>query len=446
MNNNYEFRSRTKAILIALMVIGVFTMIAGLFPADHAPEAVEAAGHGHEAVADAHVTTHDAHGAVTENAHGEGHGHEGGHGNTRFWANLLVNAYFYLGIALLATFFMMLQYVTETAWSVVVKRVFEAVSAYLPYAAVVIVIVLLAGQFGVHHLYHWMDPSVLDPESEHFDQIIKNKHAYFGAGNWFFWLRTVLYLVVWVLFQRAFIKRSDLQDEQGGTEIHYTQMAKAAIFIVFFAYTSSASSWDWMMSLDVHWFSTMYGWYSFAGMFISALITITLLTVYLKRRGYLEQVNESHIHDLGKWVFACSLLWTYLYFCQFLLIWYTNIPEETIYYQERLHDFGYMALLWTVFFMNFLFPIILLMSRDSKRNFGFLVFVGSIIFVGHWLDVFMMVMPATVKGDWHLGWMEIGMGLGFLGFMLYIVHAALAKRPLIVKEHPYLEESINHHV
>jgi hypothetical protein len=408
-NNNYTFTSRAKNITIGLMAIGLVTIIAG-FLGDHAPEGV---------------------------SHEEYH-------HTRFWANMLVNSYFYMGIPLLATFFIAIQYVAEVAWSVAVKRVFEAVSEYLPIAAVIFGLVLLAGQFGLHHIYHWMDPETVNPESPHYDEVIANKSGYLNPV--FFWVRTIVYLAVWVIFQKGFIKRSVEQDLKGGTDIHYKQMGKAAVFLVFFAVTSTTSAWDWMMSIDVHWFSTMYGWYAFAGMFISAMITITLFVLYLKRKGYLEQVNDSHIHDLGKWVFAISFLWSYLWFCQFMLIWYTNIPEETIYFQERLHDFGYMALMWTVFFMNFLFPMILLMSRDSKRNFGFLVFVGAIIFVGHWLDVFMMIMPATVKSHWHLGWMEIGMALGFLGLMLYIIHNALAKRSLMIEKHPYLEESLHHHI
>jgi len=289
-----------------------------------------------------------------------------------------------------------------------------------------------------------MDPATIDPKSAEYDEVIAGKAGYFAP--WFFWLRTLVYIGVWIIFQRGFIKRSVEQDLQGGSAIHFKQMGKAAVFLVFFAVTSSTSAWDWMMSLDVHWFSTMYGWYAFSGMFISAMTTILLFVLYLKRKGYLEQVNDSHIHDLGKWVFAISFLWSYLYFCQFMLIWYTNIPEETIYFQERLHDFGYMALMWTVFFMNFLFPMILLMSRDAKRNFGFLVFVGSIIFVGHWLDVFMIIMPGTVNGNWHLGWVEIGMGLGFLGLMLYVIHSSLAKRSLMIQKHPYLDESLHHHI
>lgn len=408
-NLNYTFTSKTRNITFGLMAIGLITIIAG-FLTDHAPEGVN---------------------------------HEDYH-HTRVWANLLVNGYFFMGIGLLATFFMALQYVAEVAWSVAVKRVYEAVSSYLPIGAIIMFLLLLAGQFHFHHLYHWMDPATIDPNSPHYDEVIAGKSGYFTP--WFFWLRTILYLGVWVLFQRGFIKRSVEQDLQGGTALHYKQMGKAAVFMVFFAVTSSTSSWDWMMSLDVHWFSTMYGWYAFAGMWISAMITIILFVLYLKRKGYLEQVNESHIHDLGKWVFAVSFLWSYLWFMQFMLIWYTNIPEETIYFQERLHDFGYMGLMWTVFVLNFAFPMVLLMSRDSKRSYFFLTFVGSIIFIGHWLDVFMMVMPATVNGHWHLGWIEIGMALGFLGLLLFVIHRALAKRPLVVKEHPYLEESLHHHI
>lgn len=411
MNNlNYTFTKKTKNITIGLMVVGFITIVAG-FLTDHAPEGV---------------------------SHDEYH-------HNRIWANLLVNGWFYMGIALLATFFMALQYVAEVAWSVSVKRVFEAVSSYLPIGGAVMIVILLAGQFGVHHLYHWMDPEVINPESPKFDEVIANKHGYFAP--WFFWLRTLLYVGVWVTFQRGFLKRSIEQDLQGGTALHFKQMGKAAFFMVFFAVTSSTAAWDWTMSLDVHWFSTMYGWYAFSGMWISALTTIILFVLYLKRRGYLQHVNDSHIHDLGKWVFAISFLWSYLWFCQFMLIWYTNIPEEIVYFQERLHDFGYMGLMWTVFFMNFVFPMILLMSRDAKRNYFFLVIVGSIIFVGHWLDVFMMVMPATVKGHWHLmSWMEIGTALGFLGALLFTVHSSLAKRPLLVKQHPYLDESLHHQV
>ena len=414
-NSNYIFTKRTRNITFGLMAIGLISIIAG-FLTDHVPDG---------------VSPDDYH-------------------QTRVWANLLINSWFFMGIGLLATFFMAFQYAAEVAWSVSIKRVYEAVSSYLPVGAIIMFLMLLAGQLHLHHLYPWMDPNVYIKKladgtpNPKYDEIIDGKGAFFTP--WFFWLRTILYLVVWNLFQRGFIKRSIEQDMQGGTAIHYKAIGKAAIFLVFFAVTSSTSSWDWMMSIDVHWCSTMYGWYSFAGNWISAMVTIMLMVVFLKRKGYLEQVNESHIHDIGKWMFAVSFLWSYLWFCQFLLIWYTNVPEEIIYFQDRLHNYGYMGLMWTVFFMNFTFPMIMLMSRDSKRNYFFLLFVGVIILVGHWLDVFMMVMPGTIKGNWHLGWMELGIALGFLGLILFVIHSTLAKRPLMVQQHPYLDESMHHHV
>jgi hypothetical protein len=410
MNNlNYTFTNKTKNISFGLMAIGLITIIAGFIC-----NSEEDAQH------------------------------------TRSWANILVNSYFFMGIGLLATFFMALQYAAEVAWSVAVKRVYEAISCYLPVGATIMFLVLLAGQLHVHHLYEWMEPNITSQKladgsvNPHYDEVIAAKHGYFNPL--FYWTRTIAYLVIWSLFQRGFIQRSIEQDLQGGTAIHFKQMGKAAVFLVFFAVTSSTSAWDWMMSIDVHWSSTMYGWYAFAGMWISAMITIILVVLYLKRRGYLQEVNESHIHDLGKWVFAISFLWSYLYFCQFLLIWYTNVPEEIIYFQDRLHNYGYMGLMWTVFFMNFLFPMILLMSRDAKRNYFFLTFVGCIIFVGHWLDVYMMVMPGTVHGNHHLGFTEIGTALGFLGLFLFVIHSTLAKRPLMVQKHPYLDESLHHHI
>lgn len=407
MNNlNYTFTNKTRNFTFALMAIGLITIIVGFI---HTPKELNPETDQH----------------------------------TRMWANLLVNGYFFLGIGLLATFFMALQYAAEVAWSVAVKRVYEAVSCYLPVGAVVMFLILLAGQLHLHHLWQWMDPEVYDKTSPKYDEVITHKHGYFSPA--FFWTRTLAYLVIWNLFQRGFRKRSIEEDMQGGTAIHYKNMGKGALFLVFFAVTSSTSAWDWMMSLDIHWFSTMYGWYAFAGMWISAMTTILLTVLFLKRKGYLENVNDSHIHDLAKWMFAVSFLWSYLWFCQFMLIWYTNIPEEIIYFQDRLHNFGYMGLMWTVFFMNFVFPMVLLMSRDAKRNYYFIVIVGCIILVGHWLDVYDMVMPATVKGDHQLGWLEIGTALGFVGLLIFVVHRALAKAPLMVQKHPYLDESLHHH-
>lgn len=411
MNLNYSFSNKTKRVAFVLMAIGLVSLLAG-YILDHAPEGHEASEYHH----------------------------------TRFWANILVNGFFFMGISLAMTFFLAVQYAAEAGWATSLKRVFEAITSYLPYGLSVIFLVLITGQFQIHHLYHWMNPEIYDKTSEHYDKVIAGKQAYFTP--WFFWLRSLSYMIIWILFQRGFRKRSleaDLTNDPGWG-IHDLNIKKAAIFLIFFGVTSSTASWDWLMSIDTHWFSTMFGWYTFAGMWISAMVTTVLLTIYLKRNGYLEQVNESVIHDMGKWVFAVSFLWSYLWFAQFMLIWYTNIPEEVTYYIDRIYSFGYRGVFFTMFFINFALPMIMLISRDAKRNYGFLTFVGCVIIVGHWLDVFCMVMPATLGSNWHLAWFEIGTFLGFVGLFIFVVLKSLSEAPLIVKAHPFIEESKHHSI
>ncbi len=173
------------------------------------------------------------------------------------------------------------------------------------------------------------------------------------------------------------------EDTEGGTILHYMQYRKSAVFLVFFAVFSSTMSWDVLMSIDTHWYSTMYGWYIFSGMWVTTMIFATLSIVWMKNLGYFQNLNDSHIHDLGKWIFAISMLWSYLWFCQYMLIWYSDIPEEVTYFQERYEH--YMGMMWTIFFVNFVVPFYVLLSRDAKRNTKYLTRVGVIIFVSHFL-------------------------------------------------------------
>lgn len=390
-----------------LMAIGVISLVAG-FIMDKAPEGVS-----------------------------EDHYHK-----TRFWANVLVNSFFYMGVGLGATFFIAMNYASEAAWFVALKRVFEAVSTFLGIGAICLVIVLACGSFHLHHLYHWMAEGIDDPASPNYDKVIAGKGAYLNQG--FFWVRTLLYLGVWWLFQRSFRNRSLNDDLNGTSQSHLKTMKFAAIFLVFFAVTSTTSSWDWIMSIDTHWFSTLFGWYTFSGIWISSIIMIIMFTLYLQKKGHLEFVNESHMHDMGKWMFAVSFLWSYLWFAQFMLIWYSNIPEEITYFKSRIDH--HKALYFTMFFINFALPMLFLMSRDAKRNRSFLMIVGSIIFFTHWVDAFFLVMPGTVGQHATIGLMEIGIFLGFLGLFLFRVHSSLEKAPLLVKNHPYLQETLHHHV
>ena len=397
-----------------------------------------------------------------------GHGH---HTSQRFWANLLVNGYFFFTISVAAVFFLSLQYVSEMAWGVTTHRIFQAIMSYMPIGAVVLLIVFVAGAMHSHHLYHWMDEAVqhkyviestmesVHPEyademvegaveNHHYDEIIANKSAYLNVP--FFMIRSIVYILVFLFFARWFRKKSQEEDlldlsatSDGVSPVYKKSILMGVIFIIFFAYTSSSSAWDWLMSIDTHWFSTMFGWYAFSGMWVSCMIVAVVLVLYLKGKGLLKEVNDSHVHDLGKWMFAISCLWSYLWFSQFMLIWYSDIPEEVTYYVQRFNE--YKLLYLGTFFVNFLFPFFILMSRDAKRNPIFLLPVALIIFITHWIDVLVMVLPGTMHEEGHLGSVEIGMFLFFLGVFIFTILRALSKAPLMTKNHPMYDESIHLH-
>lgn len=364
-----------------------------------------------------------------------GHGH---HFTTRLLVGLLSNAYFYFCIGLGALFFLALQYATETGWYASVKRVIESVAGFLPYGIGLLVLLLLVVTLmDGAHIYTWMDPEVVAH-----DKIIQGKGAYLNLP--FFWIRTVAYLAVYYMFWRGFRKRSLEEDRIGGTDIHFTNYKKGALFLVFFSVFSSTSSWDWVMSIDVHWFSTLFGWYTFAGMWVSTMVVLVLTVLYLKKQGYLTKVNDSHIHDLGKWTFATSFLWSYLWFSQFMLIWYANIPEEVTYYTNRIENFK--ILYFTMFLINFVFPMLILMSRDAKRHAGILTFVGLVILAGHWLDVYIMFAGGSLGALTEIGFLEIGIGVLLAGAFIRIVLTNLTKAPLMPVNHPFLDESLHHDI
>lgn len=365
-------------------------------------------------------------------------GYKDAHFTTRLLSNGLTNGFFFFALGLGALFFLALNYATESGWYASVKRVIEAVAGFIPFGMVflgfvLLIITILDGA----HIYIWMDSEVVKN-----DEIIQGKSAY--LNSWFFWIRTIIYFATYYIFLRGFQKRSIEEDEKGGTAIHFKNYKKGAMFLVFFAVFSSTSAWDWLMSIDVHWFSTLYGWYTFAGIWCSSMVVLVITTMYLKKLGYLPKVNESHIHDLGKWTFATSFLWSYLWFSQFMLIWYANIGEEVTYYVMRIENF--QTIYFTMFIINFAFPMLILMSRDAKRHFGILTFVGLIILIGHWLDVYIMVSAGSLAANAQLGLIEIGMALMVLGGFTYVVLNNLTKAPLTPVNHPFLDESVHHDI
>jgi len=361
------------------------------------------------------------------------------------WTSLLFNNYFFLGISIFAVFFVALQHVAEAGWSTAIKRVPEAIMTFLPYACAVMIFIVIAAILHWNHIYHWMEEGIMTEGAPNYDKIIAGKEAYLSPI--FFLVRSIIYVTVWIYCAKRLRDISLQGDLEGGIgEKSYNKgITVSAWFIVFFAVSSSTASWDWIMSIDTHWFSTLFGWYIFSEWSAIGFTTILLFCLFLKKQGYLEHLNESIIHDLGKWVFAFSIVWTYMWFSQFMLIWYANIPEEVTYFMERIELPNYRFLFWFSAAINFVVPTIMLMSRDAKRNTNLLITASITILIGHWINSYLLFAPGTLHDHGHLGFTELGMGLGFLGLFLFVVFRSLTSRSLEIKHHPFLEESKHLH-
>mgnify|MGYP001386945087 FL=1 len=361
------------------------------------------------------------------------------------WTSLLFNNYFFLGISLFAVFFVALQYVAEAGWSTVIKRVPEAIMTFLPITCIVMLIIVIGAALHFNHIYHWMEVGITDPLAENYDKIIAGKKAYLNIP--FFIIRSFIYVIIWVYCAKKIRQNSLESDKEGGIgeKSYWKGLRVSGWFIVLFAITSSTAAWDWIMSIDTHWFSTLFGWYIFSEWATIGFASILLITLLLNKQGYLKDLNDSHIHDLGKFVFAFSIVWTYMWFSQFMLIWYANIPEEVTYFMERIELGNYRFLFWFSLIINFIVPTVWLMSRDAKRNKNRLIFVCIVILIGHWINSYLLFAPGTLHEHGHLGLLEVGMGIGFLGLFVNVFLRNLSKRDIEIKHHPFLDESKHLH-
>jgi hypothetical protein len=300
------------------------------------------------------------------------------------------------------------------------------------------------------NVFHWTHADLY--EAPHIDEILLGKSALWfwplEAGSFpvFYLVRMIVFFGLWYMFF-IWIRREMLaEDIEGGTKHWFKARKYSAIFLVIFAVSSSVAAWDWVMSIDPHWFSTMFGWYMFASWWVNGLAAITLIVVILKQNGYLNVVNANHLHDIGKFIFGFSIFWTYIWFSQFLLIYYANIPEETVYFIERLESSQYVWVFYLNLILNFFLPFLLLMTRDAKRHMAFLKLVCPIVLIGHWFDFYLMITPGVMKEEGTFGFVEIGMLMIFAAAFLYVTLTNLAKVPLFAKNHPMLQESLNHHI
>ena len=357
------------------------------------------------------------------------------------WAALYVACIFFLLVTMGALAFYAIQQVAQAGWSPVLFRVMQGITAYLPVVSVIFFVLLILSGTHVNHLFPWMAEGITDKNAPNYDALIAGKQGYLNFGFWI--ARAAVFLIGWNLY-RYYSRKNCLAQDEANDDFYYKKNFKlSAIFLVFFIVSESIMAWDWIMSLDPHWFSTLFGWYVFASFFVSGITTISMITLYLKSNGYLEYVNSSHIHDLSKFMFGISVFWTYLWFSQFMLIWYANIPEEVTYFITRIND--YTLPFWGAVGLNFIFPFLILINADFKRVAPIVVTAGVVILFGHYIDFFNMIMPATVGDQWFIGVSEIGSVLFFLGLFILVVFTALTKAPLTPKRNPYMEESKHFH-
>jgi hypothetical protein len=442
----FEFKPEIKKRLYILLAAGVGVFILGLILA---MSGGGGHGEGHSSLASQEMVASLQQHEVADAGH-EGGGE--GHAETspwlkRLYATLWMNNIYFAGLGIIGLFFIAIQYAAQAGWSVGVKRVGLAFGNWIPIAGILTLVLWFVVK---HDVFHWTHASLYDESTG--DAIILKKAPYFfwplAAGSFplFFILRMVIFFGMWYWFFLMIRKNMLAEDIDRSTSYWYKNRGISAWFLVFFGASSSIASWDWVMSIDTHWFSTMFGWYVFASWWVSGLAAMTLVVALLKEAGYLKIVNSNHMHDLGKFIFAFSIFWTYIWFGQFLLIYYAHIPEETVYFVERMKNSPYSWIFYANLILNFVLPFLLLMTRDAKRQLSTLKLVCPIVLVGHWFDFFNMVTPGSVQHDGQLGLLEIGTAMIFLAAFLWVALNALSKVPLFGKNDPMLEESLHHNI
>jgi hypothetical protein len=379
------------------------------------------------------------------------HGHGGEHsGSTRFWAVLLQNSVYWLLVVNASMFFICVTTMAMGGWQVALRRVPEAISSVVPVLGIITFIVLMAIIWGGRtDIYHW-----LDKEAVANDKILNGKSGFLNPTFYTIW--SAVAIVLWWLLGRKMRSLSLESDKNGpmdyetGKKWIYKNTVWASLYTVFFGLTvASTIPWLWVMSIDAHWYSTMFSWYTFASTFVSGMALVALFIIYLKNQNQLEYVTEEHLHDVGKFMFAFSVFWTYLWFSQYMLIWYSNQPEETKYFVERIgtaeRSGPYKGIFFFNLIVNFLCPLLILMKRNAKRNWTLITFMAILIIFGHWIDMYQMVMPGTLGAHAEMMPFEFGIGALFIGVIMWGVGQYLTRHSLLARNHPFLKESMIHH-
>jgi len=484
---NFTVPGKAKQFAMIFMILGLILTGIGIFTLDgnesnhaevnntHATvtlkvPVVEVVNHedGHEASAEGHE-----HSEVSEGKNGHSHDMDNDHGehaaavshgehhnveteqfgprmeyhaqdkpaSTKIWANLLTAGYYFFMVSLCALFWYAIQYAANAGWSVSIKRVPEAIYTFFPIAFVVLIIAAFLGKDDIYHWAHY-EHLGLKPGDTGYDKVLDGKSGFLNTGMLFI-LPTIL-VAIWYFLGNKMRKLSLAEDTANAGDVTFFRKTTrlSAGFLVLFGFTISIVAWLFIMSVDAHWYSTIFGVYNFATSWVSSISVILIFVLYLKSQGHLNLVNKEHQHDLGKFMFAFTVFWAYIWLFQYLLIWYAHIPEEMMYYQLRFEQ--YKTYFLANFVINFVLPFAFLLMRTAKRTNAVIISIGALLFVGHYFDVWFMVMPGVFGPGMHIGLLDIGIFVFFTGLFVYWVLNQLTKRGLVAVNHPYLEESVYH--
>jgi hypothetical protein len=350
-----------------------------------------------------------------------------------FFFSYLVAFCFFLSISLGALFFVAVQHLSRAGWSVTVRRLAEILAGALPALTVLFLPIIVPMLLGSSSLYAWVSPA---PH----DDLLRHKLPYLNLP--FFGVRAVAYFAVWGLFGRYFLLRSVEQDRSGNPQLTLKMERASAVALILFAFTLTFAAFDWLMSLEPRWFSTIFGVYFFAGTVVAGLSAIILMAALLQASGRLRwAITTEHYHDLGKLLLSFVIFWGYIAFSQYMLIWYANLPEEVVWYRVRnAGPWGITSLL--LLFMNLLIPFLGLMSREVKRRKYLLAFWAVWLLAGHWLDMYWLVMPTYHPACPPLGLLDLGCLLGLSCLYLAAVLRVAVGRALVPLKDPRLGESL----
>jgi hypothetical protein len=351
----------------------------------------------------------------------------------RTWMNLLVDGFFVLSLGVSCLFFFGSQRLASSRWSVPIRRIPEAFSLVLPFAAGLMVVLA----FGFRVLYEWTEPEKL-----------VEKHALIRAGReiylapMFVYIRMIAVVALWIFFALR-IRRISLASDasrEAGLRAFPRLNRYAAIFTPLFAITFTAAAYDWLISLDAKWFSTMFSVYVFAGTNVQGIAAIALATVVLKRKKLFGPsgrfVNDDLVQTLGTMMLAFSTFWGYIWVCQYLLIWYGNIPEEVTYYMVRSSG-PWLPVFLGGFVISWIIPFFTLLPRNNKRSWRVMAAMSVLVLLGRWLDLYIMVMPSRWPSP-RFGIIELAMAAGTGGLIYLVFIRGLSRAPLISPHDPVL--------